>query len=82
MGTFEDHIQLEGAFDGCWPVSYEGALPRATNERGVWWSHRDGAWMSKEEIVSRGKVADTYTTDGPEACDESAANDAPATSGE
>lgn len=48
-----------------WPVELEGAIPEPTAENEMWWSARDGRWMSTQEIRDRGPVADTYTNAGP-----------------
>ncbi|MBR3327520.1 MAG: hypothetical protein IKG22_09405, partial [Atopobiaceae bacterium] len=48
-----------------WPVELEGAIPAPTAENEMWWSTRDGRWMSTREIRDRGPVADTYTSAEP-----------------
>ena len=45
-----------------WPVELEGAIPAPTAKNEMWWSARDGRWMSVREIRDRGPVADTYTS--------------------
>ena len=65
--------RVNDMFEGCdslkclmtsasWPVNLYGAIPNPTAKNGMWWSKRDGTWLTVDEIRARGPVADTYTS--------------------
>ena len=46
-----------------WPVGLEGAVPAPpANSRGSWWSKQQQAWLTAQQIASRGPLADTLTS--------------------
>lgn len=45
-----------------WPVGMAGAVPAPpTDSQGAWWSERQHAWLTVEQIAARRPLADTFT---------------------
>ncbi len=60
---FEACLSLEiWKVPATWPVHLDGAIPKPRAENGMWWSERDGVWLTVDQIRARGPVADTYTS--------------------
>ena len=61
--VFETCLSLETCkVSATWPVHLDGAIPKPTAKNGMWWSERDGVWLTVDQIRARGPIADTYTS--------------------